>query len=154
MRSWGRRGAQQLSEELARRAIEAVKAALPYVVAGPPLIHRGPAGELHVDVPLMYHGFALDRIHYDPVAKTPSPKGRPVHVYGVEVRREEVVEVMQRVMRELRVVEAAEFRDPEDAWAVPLTWRLYIVAHVKVSYEGTELVPDYGLTEEVRRYVA
>lgn len=153
MRSW-RRGARQLSEELARRAIEAVKAALPYVVAGPPLIHRGPAGELHVDVPLMYHGFALDRIHYDPVAKTPSPKGRPVHVYGVEVRREEVVEVMQRVVRELRVVEAAEFRDPEDAWVVPLAWRLYIVAHVKVGYEGSELVPDYGLTEEVRRYVA
>lgn len=153
MRSW-RRGAQQLSEELARRAIEAVKAALPYVVAGPPLIHRGPAGELHVDVPLMYHGFALDRIHCDPVAKTPSPKGRPAHVYGVEVRREEVVEVMQRVVRELRVVEAAEFRDPEDAWMVPLAWRLYIVAHVKVSYEGSELVPDYGLTEEVRRYVA
>jgi len=26
--------------------------------------------------------------------------------------------------------------------------------HVKVSYDGEEIIPDYKLTEEVRRHVA
>ena len=142
-----------MSEELAQRAIDTVARALPYMVAGPPLIRRGPGGELHIDVPLLYHGLALDRIHFDPVAMAPSPKGRPVRAYGISVDRGAVEEAMKRVVKGLRVVEAVEFREPENAWAVPLAWRLFIVAHVRVSYDGSELLPDYGLTEEVRRYV-
>lgn len=138
---------------LAEAAIEAVKAALPYVYVGPPLIRVGPAGGVHVDVPLMYHDYALDHVHYDPYARAPSPKGRPVRVWGVEVREEEVRKVMEEVLREARVVDAVEYREPEDAWAVPLAWRHIIIAHVKVTYDASQLVPDYGLTGEVRRNV-
>lgn len=139
--------------ESASRAIGTVKVAIPYVLIGPPIVRYGPGGEVHVDVPLMYHDLALDRVHYDPVSRAPSPKGRPVHVRGVRVDVGEVKAVMAAVLKEVRVVDAAEFREPEAAWVVPLAWRSLIIAHVKVSYDGRELIPDYGLTEEVRRYV-
>jgi len=136
----------------AQRAIETVKSALPYLTAGPPIMHIGPAGDVHIDVPLVYHDVALDRIHYDPIAKAPSPKGRPVHAWGVRVDRAEVMRIMEEVIKGLRVVEAVEYREPEDCWVVPLAWRVFIVAHVKVSSDGTQLVPDYPLTAEMRRY--
>ncbi len=137
----------------AERAIETVRRALPYMFFGPPIVRRGPAGDVHVDVPLMYHDYALDRVHYDPVARCPSPKGRPAKAFGVEVDLDEVRMVMDSVLKELRVVDAVEFREPEDAWIVPLAWKLYIVAHIKVSRDGSELIPDVGLTAEVRRLV-
>ncbi len=136
----------------ASRAIETVKNALPYLTAGPPIIHIGPAGDVHIDVPLVYHDVALDRIHYDPIAKAPSPKGRSVHAWGIEVNKSEVLSIMEQVIRELTVVEAVEFREQEDCWVVPLAWRVFIVAHIKVSSDGMQLVPDYPLTAEMRRY--
>ena len=72
------------------RAIGTVCDALKYMEIGIPIIHRGPRGEVHVDVPLMYHGYALDRIHYDPYVNAPSPKGRPVRARGVEVKEDHV----------------------------------------------------------------
>ncbi len=137
----------------ALKAIETVKAALDYIVVGPPIIHRGPAGDVHVDVPLMYHDFALDRVHFDPVMRCPSPKGRPARAWGVEVDVSLVRRVMEEVLGEVRVIDAVEFREPEDAWIVPLAWKHIIIAHIRVSSNGEELIPDYGLTEEVRRHV-
>lgn len=144
-----------IRSEDAEKAINTVKAALGYVTAT--ILSRiGPAGDLCVDIVLLYHGFALDRIHYDPETGTPSPKGRPVctHRYGDRVVVEERArELAKRIPGELWVVEAVEYRAPERAWVVPLAWKHYIVAHIRVSSDGTELVPDYGLTEEVRRYI-
>jgi len=123
------------------------------MTVGPPLIRYGPEGEVHVDVPIMYQNFALDRVHYDPLARIPSPKGRPVRVWNVRVDPNEVVSIMEGVLKEVDVVEAVEYREPESAWVVPLRWRGLIIAHIKVSYDAKELIPDYGLTEEVRRYL-
>ncbi len=64
-----------------------------------------------------------------------------------------VRKVMEGVLREARVIDAAEFREPEDAWVVSLAWKYIIIAHIRVSSDGGELIPDYGLTEEVRRHV-
>ncbi len=149
---WGRRRPEGLNPELIVKAVETVKAALPLFTAGPPIIRSGPAGEVHADVPVMYMDFAIDRVHYDPYVKAPSPKGRPVRAWGVRVDPQEARQVIESALKEAVVIEAAEFRDPEDAWAVPVAWRGMIIMHVKVSYDGRELIPDYGLTEEVRRY--
>ena len=142
-----------LSHELARKAIETVKNLIAFLEFGPPIIRYGPGGELHIDIPLMYNGYALDRLHYDPYTRTLSPKGRPVRAWNIKISANEVLESIKDYINEFKAVEAVEYRDPEKAWAVPLTWRLYIVAYIKVSHNGEEIVPDYGLTEEVRRHV-
>ncbi len=133
-------------------AIEVVRDVLKFVVVGPPIIHMAPRGEVHIDVPLMYQGFALDRVHFDPEAMAPSPKGRPAMARVRPPSEAEVREVMEEVLEGLVVLEGAEFREPEWCWAVPVAWEHMIIAHIKVSAETGEVVPDYGLTQEVMRH--
>ncbi|WP_297125309.1 hypothetical protein [Thermococcus sp.] len=144
---------EPLDLKLVTKAIETVKVALPLFTAGLPIVKRGPGGEIHIDVPTMYMDFAIDRIHYDPYSKAPSPKGRPVKAWGVEINPQEVRQTIEVALKEAYVIEAAEFREPENAWVIPVAWNKLIIMYVKVSYDGRELIPDYGLTEEVRRYV-
>ncbi len=145
------RGSPPISREEAERAIETVREILHLLVAGPALVRGGPEG-WHVDVPVMYQGYALDRIHLDVDKMEPSPKGRPARS-SREVDPNEIRGKAEEIVSELRVVDAAEYREPEKCWVVPLAWGPYLVAHVKISSDGREVVPDYGLTEEVRRYV-
>ncbi len=140
---------KEIKLEFVERAISTAKEALKLFTAGIPIV-KG-AKEIHVDVPVMYLNFAIDRIHYDPQSNMPSPKGRPVRAL-CEVNIKEIRKKIDEVLKECYAVEAAEFREPEDAWIIPIAWRKLIIMHVKVSYDGMELIPDYGLTEEVRRY--
>ncbi len=130
------------------RAIETAKNALQLFTAERPIV--GPGGE--INVPITYMGFAIDRVHYDPLSKTPSPKGRPVRA-PTKVNLKEVRESMERFLRESQVIEAVEFREAEGVWVVPIAWNRLIVMHVKISEDGKNVVPDYPLTEEVRRRI-
>ena len=80
-----------------------------------PITRQGPRGELCIDIVLLYHGFALDRVHYDPALRIPSPKGRPACAWSVDPRRveEEARSLAQGLPRELWVVEAVEYRVQE-----------------------------------------
>lgn len=138
-----------INTDKALKAIETVKKLLSLLSIGPLCIHRGPRGELHIDVPLMYDGIALDRIHYDPIADAFSPKGRPVHVQVTSINEEEIRARASEMLKELRVIDAVEYREPEKCWVVPIAWKNFIVAHIKVDHEGEEIVPDYGLTVEI-----
>ena len=138
--------------ENARRAIETARLVLGLTEPGPVIIHRGPRGELHCDIPLMYQGFALDRIHYDPWRNMPLPKGAP-HIVGKVGEPEILLENLRGIVSELRVLDAAEFRGPERAWAVPVAWKTLLVAYIKIDEKGEEVVPDYPLTDEVMRRV-
>ncbi len=143
-----------MSENILSRAGKAVsiaKAALPYITVGPPLIEKVPGGLLKIDVPLLYNGFAIDRVHFNPVTMTPSPKGLPLRVYSEPPTPSAVTRAMEAVISELRVLEAAEYREPETAWAIPLAWKTLLIAHLKIRDTTWEIVPDYPLTEELRR---
>lgn len=138
--------------EALNRAISTAKNALQLFTVGVPLIKRGPKGDVHVDVPVMYMNFAIDKIHYDPQSEIPSPKGRPVEAHA-EVDPQKIRERIDNILKEAYIIEAAEFRDPEDAWVIPVAWNKIIIVHVKVSENGKELVPDYVLTDEVKKYI-
>ncbi|MDK2384043.1 MAG: hypothetical protein QI199_04445, partial [Candidatus Korarchaeota archaeon] len=140
-----------ISREDAEKAIETAREILHLLSAGPALI-RGDPGGWHVDIPVMYQGYALDRIHLDVDKMEPSPKGRPVRS-SREMDPSEIKGRAEEIVRELRVLDAAEYREPDRCWVVPLAWGPYLVAHVRVSSDGREVVPHYGLTEEVRRNV-
>ncbi len=135
----------------AYRAINTARATLHYLTAGPPIIERLRDASVRVDVPLLYNGFAVDRVHIDPRTLMPSPKGFPPRVYSEPPDTSTVTRAMEEIIGELRVLEAAEYRGPERAWAVPLAWRPFIVAHIKVRDATWEIVPDHPLTEELRR---
>lgn len=134
----------------ANKAIEVAKNAVKFFTVGVPLVKRGPKG-IAVDIPIMYMDFAIDRIHYDPQLKMVLPKGKPAETTG-SLDLQEVKEEVEAILREIYVVEATEFREPEKAWIVPIAWNKIIIMHVKVSYDG-EIIPDYKLTQEVRKHV-
>lgn len=142
------RPTKPLDFDALERAIETAKNALQLFTVERPIV--GPEGE--INVPITYMGFAIDRVHYDPLSKTPSPKGRPVRARR-DVNLNKVKERMESVLRESHVIEAVEFREAEGVWVVPIAWNRLIIMHVKVSEDGKNVVPDYPLTEEVRRRV-
>ena len=142
-----------ISQEMAAKAVETVRVLVNYIVPGPLLVHHHPDG-LSIDVPVMYNGVALDRLHYDLSLQGFSPKGRPARVLVDSFDAGSVESRVRELFGELRVVDAAEFREPEDCWVVPLAWGSFIVAHIRVSRDGGEVVPDRGLTAEVSSRVA
>ncbi len=139
-----RRRREPPREDEAKKAIELVKEALPLFRLGSPI--RRPDG---VDVPVLYLDFAIDRMHLNPETGTPLPKGFPGHFDRFECPD---IKDISKILDELRVIDACEFREPEDCWIVPLAWKGFIVLHARVSRNGEELVPDYALTDEVRRH--
>ncbi len=134
-------------ELMASRAVETVRRALPLFRAGPPLF--GP-GNGPVDVPVLYDGLAVDIVHYDPLRRAPSPKGRPVHCHGSEPVRD-AARVVDEALGEAVVLGGAEYRGPERAWVVPVAWRSMIIMHVRVSWDGEGILPDPGLQARLRR---
>ena len=135
------------------RAIEAVRAALGLFEAGPPLARVAPGGVVAVDVPVLYDGFAVDRMHFDPVRLEPLPKGCPEPpggVGGAAVDLEAVRRTAERVLGEARVLGGAELEKPRMVWRVPVAWRSLIILHVRVDMGG-RIVPDEPLTMELRR---
>ncbi len=138
------RESRVLNNEDAKRAIELVRQAIPFFRAGEPLLRAD-----HVDVPVMYMDFAIDCIHYDPRTRNPAPKGAPPH--GA-MEYEDARDRIDEVIGDSEVLDGAEFREPEDCWVVPVAWEGFIIFHVRVSADGSELIPDYHLTEEVRRH--
>ncbi len=137
----------------ARKAINTVVNAKEYFYSGPPLIRVDPHSTKHIDIPLMYHNYALDIIHWDPINMIPSPKGRPSFLLKAEINQKEIQEHVNNLIKDIKVVEAAEFRLPENSWVIPLSWKCLIIAHIKVDYYGLSIIPDYRLTEEIKRYV-
>ncbi len=133
--------------ENAGRAIQLVKEILRDTHAFD--VVRGPSGNGPVDVLVVYNGLAIDIIHYDPYNDSPSPKGRPVEYLG-DIDSSQVLATINRVLREAYVLEAAEYREPERAWIVPVGWRNLIIMHVKVEFSGGGLVVDPQLQKRLR----
>ncbi len=136
--------------EFPKRAVETVKNVLKFLKVGEPIVKREPK-DVRVEIPVMYLDFAVDKVHYDPSLKGPSPKGR--HVKGYDVDIEEAKRAVENALKEAKVLEGVEYREAERVWVVPVSWRKLIVMHVKVTYDGKEIVPDYGITSEVRRRI-
>ena len=137
----------------ARQAVRAAEAAIPYLEPGPPL-RTTPHGA--VELPILYHGAAIDRLVLDPCSLTPLPKGMPEPPWGRRCSPgsgEELVEAASRIIGELEALPGAEYRGPEAAWAVPLAWRSLIVVHIRVRVgpRGPEVVPDEPLTLDLMR---
>jgi len=139
-----------LDYQFVKQAIDTAKQAMAFFTVGNPIIHEVLHNYMHLDVPILYMSFVIDAIHYDPVADMPSPKGRALVEYR-NIKPEKIKSSVENIIHSATVVEAVEFREPESAWVVPVMWNNMIIMHIKVSYDGKELVPDMHLTEEVMR---
>lgn len=77
------------------------------------------------------------------------PKG----LHGLNESTAETMAIVEAKLKslatELVVLDGAEFREPECCWALPIAHQGRIVAHIKVSADGTTILPDRKAAEEI-----
>ncbi len=133
--------------------IEAVREAKPYFQFGGVWATRAPRGEIEVKAAITYQGVAIAALRFDPSNGTVLPMGYNPHVFSMTVSLQTIGSKAPEIIKNLEVLDGAEYREPEAAWVIPLSFRGMIVAHVKVKYDGSAIVPDYHLDQEMRYFV-
>ncbi len=133
-------------------AVQTAGRAKPYLSLSRPWAMRAPRGELDLKVALVYDGAAVGVLRFDPRSGDVLPKGYNPWVFQQTVSAEDVIRSAQTVLNGLEVLNGAEYREPEACWVVPLAYQGRIVAEVRVTYDGTGIVPDTPATQEMQAY--
>ena len=113
---------------------------------------RAPAGEIEVKAGILYQGSVVAVLHFNPLDGSVLPLGINPRVYQNTCQIQAVKSRLTTLIHELRILPAAEFREPEASWAFPVALGNTIVAHLKVYYDGIHIVPDYPANQEMTYY--
>ncbi|WP_457567442.1 hypothetical protein [Desulfurobacterium sp.] len=133
---------------LAEKAVTAVKEAKPYFSSGKIWQAVSPRGEKEVKGAVIYEGRIVAVVKFDPVTGTVLPEGFRLAAPNVSISENLLRKELERVIREMKPLDGAEYREPERCWVVPLSLNGKIVGHVKVSEDGRFIVPDYPAEQE------
>lgn len=136
----------------AATAVSTAKRAKPYLVPGKVWIMTAPRGEVEVKAAIIYDGVAVAVLHFNPQDGSLLPLGVHPRVFGVNPPIENIKRTLASIVGELEVLNGAEYREPENAWAVPLAYQGMIVAHLKIYADGIHVVPDYPANQEMQMY--
>jgi len=136
--------------ENASKAVATSSASVNRLVSGRVWRHRAPHGELEIKGSLMLDDSAVVILHFSPEDGSILPKG----LHGLSEGKPNIIALVEtrlkHISRELKVLDGAEFREPESCWAVPLAHQGRIVGHLKVSSDGNRILPDNKAMEEQR----
>jgi hypothetical protein len=135
--------------ENAGKAIAAARANISHLVGGRAWRHRTPHGANEVKGALTLDNAPVVVLHFSPEDGSVLPKG----LHGLTEGRADIIELVETRLKDaaqqLTVLDGAEFREPESCWAVPIAHQGRIVAHVKISSDGTRILPDKKAAEEL-----
>ena len=133
-------------------AVQTAGRARPYLSVSSSWATRGPRGEVDLKTALVYEGSAVAILHFDPQTGQVLPKGYHSWAFQQAVSAQDVAKRAQEILGNLEVLNGAEYREPEACWVVPLAYQGRIVAELRVSYDGTGIVPDIPATQEMQAY--
>ncbi len=134
-------------------AVNTVQKAMPYLLPGKVWTRLGPRGEAEIKAAVIYEGVAVMVLHFNPENGSILPIGAHPKVFQVAPGIiEQIKSQLPQLIKKLRVLDAAEYREPERAWAIPIAYENLIVGHLKVYEDGIHLIPDYPATQEMRMY--
>ena len=136
----------------AQKAVDTAKALVSYLRPGEVWIMRAPRGEIEVKGAILYQGEVVGIVHFDPQTGAPIPLGYHPRVFEVRVPLETVKAEFLKVIKGLRILEGAEYREPEACWAVPFAYQGMLLGHIRIYYDGTRVVPDYRAKEEMEAF--
>jgi len=136
----------------ALKAVTTARDAKKYLAPGKVWIDRGPAGEVTMKAAIVYQGVAVGALEFDPVSGAVLPRGYHPRVFSVAMPTDTIKQRLPNIIAKLRVLDAAEYRDPEHSWVIPLAYNAEVVAHIKVYQDGIHIVPDYPVTQEMQAY--
>lgn len=137
------------TSENAIRAAATAKAALPTFQPGRVWNHTAPKGESEIKGALNHNQEPVIMLRFSPVDGSLLPKG----LHGLNQSTPETIAIVEKKLKEIAValvvLDGAEFREPECCWALPIAHQGRIVAHLKVSADGTTIQPDRKALEEL-----
>ncbi len=138
------------TSENAQKAILASKNCLASLKPGKVWRHHGPHGEMEIKGSLLLGDIPVAVLHFSPDDGSLLPKG----LHGFSKGKEEIIDIVQKKLNEiapqLSVLDGAEFREPESCWAVPLTNTGRIVGHLKVAADGSQILTEKKVADEIR----
>jgi hypothetical protein len=112
---------------------------------------RAPHGELEIKGSLVLNDSPVIVLHFNPEDGSLLPKG----LHGLSEGKPEIISQVQarlsHLLQQIAVLEGAEFREPESCWAIPVAHQGRIVGHLKVSSDGSTILPDRKAAEELSR---
>ena len=111
-----------------------------------------PRGEVEVKGAVLYENRVISVIEFDPKNGQVLPKGYHPFGYKIGISLEKIQTEMPNIIKELDLLNGAEYREPEYCWIIPLSYKGMIVAHVKVYYDGIHVVPDYKAEAEMKAF--
>ncbi len=144
-----------IQQNLSRNAVTAVataKKVKAYLTPGNVWIMTAPRGEIEVKAAIIYNGMAVAVLHFNPKDGALLPLGIHPRAFGVNPPLETIKRNLPSIVGELDVLNGAEYREPENAWIVPLAYKKMIVAHLKLYIDGIHVIPDYLANQEMRAY--
>ena len=133
--------------EYASAAVATAKANLAYLAAGTVWTHTAPRGEFEIKGSLLLCDQVVVALHFSCDGSI-LPRGLHALKAANDGVYTKIKEQLKNVAGELTVLEGAEFRAPEDCWVVPLAHRGRIVAHIRVSADGSRIVEDKRVAAE------
>jgi hypothetical protein len=113
---------------------------------------RGPAGELEIKAGILYQGIAVAVLHFDPLSGDVLPLGINTHTYQSNIQIQQIKTRLPNVIKNLQIIPAAEFREPEASWSFPIIIDDRIVAHLNVYYDGIHILQNYPANQEMIFY--
>lgn len=135
--------------ENAHKAVEIGKAMLNRLMAGRVWRHRSPHGE-EIKGSLMVDDCPVAVLHFSPADGSVLPKG----LHGLSEAKPDIIALVESrladIALQLTVLEGVEFREPESCWTVPLVHQGRIVSHLKISSDGSRILPDRKAMDELR----
>ena len=123
-----------------------------YLTPGNVWIMTAPRGEVEVKAAIIYDGMAVAVLHFNPQDGALLPLGIHPRAFGVNPPLETIKRTLPSIVGDLEVLNGAEYREPENAWIIPLAYKGMIVAHLKIYADGIHVVPDYPANQEMRAY--
>ena len=139
------------TEENAHRAIATAQTAVSDLEAGNVFLKREPRGELIVKGVLSFNGMPVAALRFNPASGALMPKGLHPLPCDAPDSLEKFRAELGILVKSVKVMPGAEFREPEFCWAVPLVHSGRIVADIKISGSGDQVIEDRKLVEELRQ---
>jgi hypothetical protein len=145
-------GIQQDIINNASLAVATAQKTKAYLSAGKVWSWTGRRGEVEIKAAIVYEGAVVAVLHFNPSDNSLLPVGFHPPAINVPPQIENIKRKLPAIVRSLEILNGAKYREPENAWVVPLVYKCMIVANLKVYADGIHIVPDYPANQESRAY--
>ncbi len=126
------------------RALSSAKEVKRYLSAGKIWTFVGPGGVQQIKGAILYRGRVIAVVNFSPSDGRVLPMG--FIIPSSQVTPEALKEaqfLLPQVVKNIVVLDGAEYLAPENSWAIPLSYNGMIVGKMKIYYDGVHVVPDY-----------